>query len=60
MIYDGHQNFTCEHCGVEHRVPYKDFPMRDKGANACLSCGKQLHRWNGSRDYFEPELLKPK
>ena len=56
MNYDGFQTFTCEYCGTMHEVPYKDYPMRDRGKNQCLECGKVLHSWNGSRDYYDPKL----
>jgi len=58
MLNDGYQKFICEHCGAAHRVPFKDYPVREKGSNECKACGQELHRWNGSRDYYEPELLK--
>lgn len=56
MNYDGVQKFTCENCGAKHDVPYKDYPLRERGQNKCLECGEVLHTWNGSRDYSEPRL----
>jgi len=54
----GTTELTCEHCGARHLVSYRDYPVRDKGSLACLKCGKELIRWNGTRDYTDVQLLK--
>lgn len=56
----GEKTLVCEHCGTAHIASYVDVPVREKGEQACLNpaCGKQLIRWNGSRDYLDFRLAE--
>ncbi|MGH1577567.1 hypothetical protein [Planktotalea sp.] len=51
MLSKGHEDRTCEHCGVTNSVSYTDYPERDKGEVACAGCGGVLFKWKGTRDY---------
>jgi hypothetical protein len=48
----------CPHCGAQHSFTYQDLPVREKGSQACLKCGKELMSWNGARDYSGFKLVK--
>ena len=60
MLNSGKQDMICEHCGAENSVPYKDYPQVDKGVVDCAGCGRQLHKWKGTRDFGIAVLKKKK
>jgi hypothetical protein len=55
-LNSGTGEIACKHCGAVHTYAYKDFPERDRGSQACLSCGRELMRWSNNRDYFDFKL----
>ena len=55
-LNSGTGEIACKHCKAVHTYAYKDFPERDRGSQACLSCGRELMSWSRSRDYFDFKL----